>query len=488
MTLRGARTWPPISIARRSGLNMDSSRQPGRSRLLWLSLLVGLPLLLAMFDSLRDLYCDTAMIRDVALRSEMSQLRSQTIRRASRLETLLELNGSSDLASGERDWSQIAKEPWLATQWPSLSAPLGKEAYLAVVDPVGMIVLHTNPALVGKRVTSEWDDNKVPDAGGDVVRVAPGPLIGEMEALDVNVPLYAGGTRVGRMHSGLDARAFDRHVGDEQRQYLWKRSWIVGLVLAANLGAVAGLLLLARDFGRLRRQLIDVVQDQAQLLRQVGTGLAHELRNPLHALRMNVHTLRRSLGRPSLSDQQVGQMMQESSDEIDRMDALVRDFVQFTVPQPAAGAEADLAEQVQATLHLLGEELRRKQIDLKTQLPPQPLTVQMPPDRLRQAALTMLTFAQRSAGMKGSIEVTMSQADSAAELIIADSGPPISEADQSRVFEPFRQTAHSDGSLGLALVHRFISEAGGTIVRTRASGRNCFRLHLPLANRSTQGT
>ena len=394
MTLRGPRTWPSISIARRSG-PMDSSRQPSGSRLLWLSLLIGLPLVLALIDSIRDLYCDTTMIREVALRSEMGQLRSQTIRRASRMETVLELSGPSDQAGGERDWMQIAKEPWLATKWAALSAPLGKELYLAVVDPQGTIVLHTNPALVGKQVTSEWDDVKVADAGGDVVRIGPGPLVGDKEALDVHVPLYAGGVGFGRMHSGLDATAFDQQVAGEQRQYLWKRSWIVALVLAANLGALFGLLLFTHDFGRLRGQLASVVQDQAQLLKQVGIGLAHELRNPLHALRINVHTLRRSMGRGSLSDQQVGQIMQESNDEIDRMDALVRDFVQFTVPQPAALGNVDLAEQVQATLNLLAEELRRKEIDVKTQLPPHPLTVQMPPDRLRQAALTLLTFAQR---------------------------------------------------------------------------------------------
>ena len=103
-------------------------------------------------------------------------------------------------------------------------------------------------------------------------------------------------------------------------------------------------------------------------------------------------------------------------------------------------------------------------------------------------ALNLLTFAQRSAGSKGSIEVIMDQTDGSAELIIADSGPPLSEADQVRLFEPFQSTAHSDGDLGLALIHRFITEAGGSIVRTHSSGRNCFRLQLPLTKRSPQGT
>ena len=488
MTLRRPPFRPKTIELRRPAFMSESSRPPGKRRLFWLSIAIGLALLVAQVESLRDLYCDTDMIRAVALRSEMSQLRSQTIRRASRLETLLDLSVPANQPPNEANWQEIAQEPWLTTQWTSLCAPVGKEFYVAVVDPVGMIILHTDPAAVGKRLTSEWDDTKVREAGSDVVRVAAGPLSGNRAALDVNVPLFASGTRVGRMHSGLDANAFDRQVSEEQRRYVWSRSWIVGLMLAVNLGAIAGLVLMTRDFGRLRRKVARIVHDQKQLLAKIGVGLAHELRNPLHALRINVHTLRRSFGRASLSEQQVGEIMQESNDEIDRMDALVRDFVQFTVPQPADESSADLREQVQATLHLLDAEMRRKEIALTAELPPDPINVRMSADRLRHTALNLFTFAQRSAGPKGSIEVSMSQANGAAELTIADSGKPLSQRDQDRLFEPFQATAHSDSDLGLALIQRFIHEAGGTIVRSNTAGRNRFHLQLPLAKRSPQGT
>ena len=198
MTLRGPRTWPSISIARRSG-PMDSSRQPSGSRLLWLSLLIGLPLVLALIDSIRDLYCDTTMIREVALRSEMGQLRSQTIRRASRMETVLELSGPADQAGGERDWTQMPRNRGWRRSGRSLSAPLGKESYLAVVDPLG----DDRAAHQSRR----WSASKS-RANGTTTRVATqaamwfasgrGRSSVIMKALDVHVPLYAGGSRVGR--------------------------------------------------------------------------------------------------------------------------------------------------------------------------------------------------------------------------------------------------------------------------------------------------
>ncbi|MCI0362150.1 MAG: ATP-binding protein [Planctomycetaceae bacterium] len=455
---------------------------------MWLLLLICAPLVLSLIDCARDIYCDAGMIRAVALRSEMGQLRSQTARRAGRLESLLEANAASAASSGPFDWPALRDQPWLATEWADVGKPVGRERYLAVVDPLGTIVLHTDPAAVGKQLTSEWDDHKEPEAGSDVVRIASGPLTGNSAALDVNVPLIAGGAPIGSVHSGLDAASFDSKVAAQQRQQFWKRSWLVGLVLAANLGAAIGIVLLIRDFSHLRHKLAQSVQRHARQLAQLGMGLAHEIRNPLHALRINVHTLRRSGGRTSLSEQQVTEILHESSDEIDRMDSLVRDFVQFAVPQSGEVSQADLTQAVQATLHLLAEELRRKQIELTTKFSPDRLIVRLDPDRLRQIALNLLTFAQRSAGDKGKIEVSTGQVDQSAELIIADSGPGLSDLELTRLFEPFQSTAHSDAGLSLALIHRLATDAAGTIERRQGAGLNCFRLLIPLAKRSPQGT
>ncbi len=411
-------------VASRSKFIMESNRLSGGVRWLWWSLLICVPLVLALIELGRDLYCDTDLIRSVALRGKMHELRTQTIRRAGRLESLLEVNSTGNQGGGELDWKSVVQEPWLQNQWASLSAPAGQEFYLAAVSFNGVIVLHTDPTAVGKRLTSEWDDVKEPDAGNDVVRIRPGPLSGDRPALDVHVPLDANGQRIGRLHSGIDAAEFDRGVAFDQGQYLKNRSWLVALLLAANLGAVAGLALLVRDFRELRRQLAETVTGHGRLLAQLGMGLAHEIRNPLHALRLNVHTLRRSLGRAPVGDTHVAEIMSESSDEIDRLESLIRDFVQFTVPPSGDDVPIDLAEELQATLNLVNEELRSQKIELHTAAPREPFMVRMVPARIRQVLLTLLTFARKSAGAAGRIEVTLARNQSRAELIIADGGPP----------------------------------------------------------------
>jgi len=489
MTLRGSRPRPGLPHAARwSRFNMAAAQQPRKSRSMWLFALICIPLVLSLIDCARDLYCDTTMIRSVALHSEMGQLRSEAIRRAGRLEALLEVNAAQGDGSSEIGSLSPDDQPWLYSKWAALSEPISHESYSALVDPQGMVVLHSNPAAVGKRLTSEWDDQKEPAAGNDVVRINAGPFVGETPAFDVNVPLYAGGRWIGQLHSGLDASWFDREVAAQQRKLLWQRSWIVALVLAANLGAVIGLVLLARDFGELRRKLVHEIQYRTRQLSQIGMGLAHEIRNPLQALRINVHTLRRSVGRAQLDEQQMTDMMRESDDEIDHLDGLMRDFVQYTVPHTGDRADVDLRREVQATLGLVSEELRRKQIELKTQFVDRPLTVHIDPARLRQVALHLLTFAQRSAGVKGTVQVSIAENNGAAELVIADTGPALSDADQARLFEPFQSTAHSDAGLGLALIRRFVEEAGGSIDRRKQSDMSGFRVLLPLAKHNSQGT
>lgn len=456
---------------------------------MWLIVLICAPLVLSLVDRARDLYCDAAMIRTVALRSEMGQMRSATIRRAGRLEALIEFHAAPGTANGRTDWESLGKEPWLQAQWQSVGEPAPHQLYSAVVSNAGIIVLHTRDDAVGKRLTSEWDDHKIPEAGGDVVRCPPSTLSGDAAAFDVHVPLVAAGRQLGTYHAGLDATWFDREVAAQQRELVMARSWTFGLLVAAIGGAVVGLVLLTRDFAEVRRQLAHEVQERARQLAQIGMGLAHEIRNPLHTLRINLHTLKRSLGRTPLNEQDLNDMVRESDAEIDHVDALVRDFVQYTVPQGGEPVDIDLGREIQATVNLLGEEWRRNEVEVHTQTAQQPVVVHMEPARLRQIALSLLTFAQNSAGPKGVVQIDVQEHNGRAQLTIADSGPALSGTESARLFEPFQGTSHAPAGLGLALVQRFVDEAGGRIDRRRQSAvGGCFFVSLPLANHHSQGT
>jgi signal transduction histidine kinase len=483
MTWRKSRPWPQWpEIAGSLKRTMPHETQLGKHRPMWLFALICAPLLLSLAECARDLYCDLDMIRSVTMRSEIGQLRSQSVRDTGKLEALIEIHSDATQPSREQSWSVLKEQAWLPTFWDSARQSVDHQLYAAIVDNSGEIVFHSDPAFVGRRLTSEWDDRKEPAAGSDVVRMHPGAL-SVSRALDVNVPIAVGGQHIGQYHAGLDAAWFDHVVADQQRELLWSRSWIVALLVAANLGALVGLFVLAREFGAVRERLADEIQQRSRQLAQIGMGLAHEIRNPLHALRLNIHTLRRASVRGPLTDEQMSDVMRESDDEIDQLNGLVRDFVQYTVPHAGDRTDVDLAREVQATLSLLGEELKRRQIETRTRFDDDGVTVRMDPARLRQAAQTMLSFACNRAGQKGTIDIEVGREGSCAELVITDSGPSLSQTDEACLFEPFQATKYSDSGLALALVRRVIEEAGGSIERRKQSPEgNCFRILLPLAN------
>jgi signal transduction histidine kinase len=216
---------------------------------------------------------------------------------------------------------------------------------------------------------------------------------------------------------------------------------------------------------------------------QLGSGLAHEIRNPLHALRINLHTLRRAFGgRSSLPEDQLVATIEESDAAIDRLDGLMRDLLQFADPSAGEIAEIDVVQEVQATLGLLAEDLRRDQIQVRTHFPHETAPVAIDPVRLRQSLLNLLTFAQHRAGKSGAISVVVKRADGEVEITVGDSGPALPEDQRNRVFEPFQAPAETGSGLGLALVQVYVEEAGGRAKwDDDATANSRCRLWFPLA-------
>jgi signal transduction histidine kinase len=251
---------------------------------------------------------------------------------------------------------------------------------------------------------------------------------------------------------------------------------------------MAGLLFLRRREQRSRLQLLRQDRARARELSQLGGGLAHEVRNPLHALRINVHTLRRALdgrstgGRGTLSEDQLAATIQESNGAIDRLDALMRDLLQFTDPATGQAAELEVSHEVQTTLSLLSENLRRDEIRFRTEFPQAPALVVSDPARMRQMLLNVLTFAQHRAGKQGSISVEVSRSQERVEVAVTDSGPPLSADQFSHLFEPFQAPVETGSGLGLALVQTHAEATGGHVVLERPGPIGSrLRILLPIA-------
>jgi len=449
----------------------------------WAYALICAPLVLLIVELARGALRETQAIRDQTLQLELPEMRAEAMRQSRGLEVLLESHDIDD-----EPWEEFRSEKWLNDYWAGIQ--LGPhQIYAAVVDEAGMIVMHTNPGTIGQRLERDWYDRRVNEAGHDFVWTPHSTVSLQQPAYGIALPLRVAGRRVGEYHQGLDAAWLDGRMAAKQRATLTRWFWVLAIMVTVDAAAAGALLFLGRRQGRLRRLLRGETHERAREISQIGAGLAHEIRNPLHALRINLHTLRRSFGgRSPLPQDQIVATIEESDAAIDRLDALMRDLLQFCDRSSGQIADVDVVHEVRATLTLLAEGLRREQIEVHAELPSEPAPVSIDVQHLRQILLNLLTFAQNRAGKSGAIDIHVTRDAGGIEIAIGDSGSALPPEQRERLFEPFQAPADTGSGLGLALVQVYVKEAGG---RATCDGESLssrrYRVWLPLATSAFKG-
>jgi signal transduction histidine kinase len=260
-------------------------------------------------------------------------------------------------------------------------------------------------------------------------------------------------------------------------------------LLLAVTGAVAALLY--RDVVRpLRTKLVEreTLLAQREKLAALGTlaaGVAHEIRNPLTAIKARLYTLRRAAVEPAAQED-----VQAIAREIDRLEGIVRDVLGYARPADPKFAELDLAAWMEEFATFVKPELTAHGIQLTTESAA-PLRLAVDAGQLHQIALNLVRNAQEAFdGQPGRIELAVRSERGAlrqqrltevAVLSVTDDGPGIPAAVQARLFDPFFTTKAAGTGLGLAIVARLVESHGGEITFQTAPGRGtCFAVRLPV--------
>jgi len=271
------------------------------------------------------------------------------------------------------------------------------------------------------------------------------------------------------------------------QQHFWQRNGPllkrVGVFTAAALIAASALGTLAyRAIQKLSRVRQRAEWAQQGLLAERGLTaavLAHEIRNPLAALRFQVHSLRRN----HTDAARVSDTCDTINSELLRIQQLVHDYLAHEKAQTMRLADVDLSEAAQSLQTLMEEFLASTQTKLAVQPLVAPVVVACDPHMLRQALMNLVLNAQQAMGRGGTITLTLGREGRFGTLDVSDTGPGIPPEMHERLFKPF-QTSRPEGSgIGLALVKRFVDNFGGTVTVKSVLGQGTtFCLRLPLAH------
>ncbi|TMA09786.1 MAG: GAF domain-containing protein [Deltaproteobacteria bacterium] len=226
--------------------------------------------------------------------------------------------------------------------------------------------------------------------------------------------------------------------------------------------------------------------DRLSSLGQLTAGLAHEIRNPLVAIR----TFTQLLPERYLDVEFRDSFQSLALKEVDRICGLVNDLLSFARPSSPNVSTENVNEIVDGIVRILDTEAKEKGVQIYRRLATNLPKVLIDKEQIKQVSMNIILNALQSIQGKGVVEVStrLFRKDSSDEFVqigIRDSGVGIPEKDLENIFNPFFTTKKEGVGLGLSISHQIVQEHGGYILVESQVGRGTtFFINLPL-NRPT---
>ena len=227
-----------------------------------------------------------------------------------------------------------------------------------------------------------------------------------------------------------------------------------------------------------RERLLTEVRktDQLRAVSTLAAGMAHEIKNPLTAIKTFTEFLPEKYDDPDFR----AKFHRIVGGEVNRINHLVQRLLEFSRPAPPQLAPVRISEIAQETVECLSATLVQQRIQVETSFTELD-EVLADRGQLKQALLNILLNGIEAMEPGGRLSVSTAQRDSVVEVVIEDTGRGIPQEALSRVFDPFYSTKERGTGLGLSIVHTIITEHGGRIaLKSRPGlGTRC-TLRFPL--------
>lgn len=251
--------------------------------------------------------------------------------------------------------------------------------------------------------------------------------------------------------------------------------------LFAESGETTGMVITFQDLTEIRA-LEETArrQDRLAAVGRLAASIAHEIRNPLAAMRGSIQMLHAEMEEKS----EHAQLMEIILRESDRLNKIVTDYLAYARPRKTEMNDADPCALLQDTFKLLSNSSEvNKDHKLELDLPTERVIVKGDAEQLRQVfwniARNALTSMSNGGTLRASVEIAGTDR---VQLSISDTGCGMSAEQVERLFEPFSSGTGGTG-LGLSIVYQIIRDHNGTInVRSREGEGTTITIDLPIGS------
>lgn len=230
--------------------------------------------------------------------------------------------------------------------------------------------------------------------------------------------------------------------------------------------------------------------DRLSTLGLLTAGLAHEIRNPLVAIR----TFSQLLPERYQDQEFIEGFHSIAVKEVDRICGLIDNLLSFARPAPPRVSQEDINGIIESTVRILESKAKEKDIQIQRRFAPDLSKIYVDKERIRQVSMNVILNAIQAMEGQGTIEVatrpfTRNDAGRFVQIEIRDSGPGIPEKDLETIFNPFFTTKKEGCGLGLFISRQIVQEHGGYIVVESREGQGtAFLIHLPAEKTKASAT
>jgi two-component system sensor histidine kinase PilS (NtrC family) len=251
----------------------------------------------------------------------------------------------------------------------------------------------------------------------------------------------------------------------------------MGLTLGPLMTAQgAGYLFTFQDVTELKRLEREAeTQKRLAAVGQMAAGIAHEIRNPLASMSGSMQVLRQELELEPEQAQLFDIVLRES----DRLNQTIRDFLSYARPSQGQTSPVDMGTLIQDAARLLRNSPDCTPAHRIACEVDGPIALHAVEAQMRQIVWNLATNALRAMPSGGTLRLHVGvngSADAgvggpAVVLSVSDDGVGIPAEDLDRIFQPFHGGFAKGAGLGLAIVHRIVSDQGGSIAVHSQAGR-----------------
>lgn len=222
---------------------------------------------------------------------------------------------------------------------------------------------------------------------------------------------------------------------------------------------------MVRNLSRIQDELVR--SEKLISLGRLSAGVAHEIRNPLNAMKGAIVLLRKRRSEDALIHEYTGLV----SEEIDRLNAFVTDFLTFARQTEPRRVPTDINRIILSAQELFEEQARQRNIVFHNNLDPDMPPLLVDPHQMEQVVINLMVNAMDAMPEGGEIRFATGlsreglppESPSEAKIVIRDTGESIPRNDLNSVFDPFFSTKDAGTGLGLPLSLGIVESHGGTI-------------------------